>query len=218
MKRAMIWKRHRPEGILAKLREADEALSRRVVLGNVARIRGMSFLLRHRLRTEYGSTDRNAVGRVKRFERENGRRRCLFADQASDLRSQNRSLLGSANTVATVSAVFPPDAILRWSLMFGAFQEVRSCQANDSRPGKSSTYFGRRASDTYCNAVAQILTQEYATWLAIYATPIWSKWLVVNHRPRTHDLTFPRLLVHGLRSSLPLPKPLLDGPKRRVVQ
>lgn len=37
MKRAMIWKRHRPEEILAKLREADDALSRRVVHGNVAR-------------------------------------------------------------------------------------------------------------------------------------------------------------------------------------
>ena len=65
MKRAIIWKRHRPEGILAKSREADEALSRGTVRGNVARIRGISLLLRHRLRTDYRTTDRDAVGRLK---------------------------------------------------------------------------------------------------------------------------------------------------------
>jgi hypothetical protein len=84
-------------------------------------------------------------------------------DQASDSRSQSRSLLESAKPVAKVSAVFPPEAITRRTLVFVAIQEVRSCQASDSRLGKSSTCFGRRASDTHCNAVAQILTAEYAT-------------------------------------------------------
>ena len=85
MKRAMTRKRHRPEEIVAKLREVDEALSQGKTLEDVAKSLGVSLMKLHRWRTEYGSTDRDAVKRLKELERENGRLKRLVADQALDI-------------------------------------------------------------------------------------------------------------------------------------
>ena len=85
MKRAMTRKRHRPEEVVAKLREADEALSQGKTLEDVAKSLGVSLMTLHRWRTEYGSTDRDAVKRLKELERENGRLKRLVADQALDI-------------------------------------------------------------------------------------------------------------------------------------
>jgi len=48
MKRAMTRKRHRPEEIVAKLRETDEALSQGKSLEDVAKSRGVSLMTLHR--------------------------------------------------------------------------------------------------------------------------------------------------------------------------
>ena len=85
MKRAMTRKRHRPEEIVAKLREVDEALSQGKTLEDVAKSLGVALMTLHRWRTEYGSTDRDAVKRLKELERENGRLKRLVADQALDI-------------------------------------------------------------------------------------------------------------------------------------
>jgi len=85
MKRAFTRKRHRPEEIVAKLREADEALSQGKTLEDVAKSLGVSLMTLHRWRTEYGSTDRDAVKRLKELERENSRLKRLVADQALDI-------------------------------------------------------------------------------------------------------------------------------------
>jgi len=85
MKRAMTRKRHRPEEVVAKLREADEALSQGKTLEDVAKSLGVSLMTLHRWRTEYGSTDRDAVKRLRELERENGRLKRLVADQALDI-------------------------------------------------------------------------------------------------------------------------------------
>ena len=85
MKRAMTRKRHRPEEIVAKLREVDEALSQGKTLEDVAKSLGVSLMTLHRWRTEYGSTDRDAVKRLKELERENGRLKRLVADQALNI-------------------------------------------------------------------------------------------------------------------------------------
>ena len=69
MKRAMTRKRHRPEEIVAKLREVDEALSQGKTLEDVAKSLGVSLMTLHRWRTEYGSTDRDAAKRLKELER-----------------------------------------------------------------------------------------------------------------------------------------------------
>ena len=81
----MTRKRHRSEEIVAKLREADEALSQGKTLEDVAKSLGVSLMTLHRWRTEYGSTDRDAVKRLKELERENGRLKRLVADQALDI-------------------------------------------------------------------------------------------------------------------------------------
>ena len=57
MKRAMTRKRHRPEEIVAKLSEVDEALSQGKSLEDVAKSLGVSLMTLHRWRTEYESTD-----------------------------------------------------------------------------------------------------------------------------------------------------------------
>ena len=85
MKRAMTRKRHRPEEIVAKLREVDEALSQGKTLEDVAKSLGVSLMTLHRWRTEYGSTDRDAVKRLKELEHENGRINLLDVDQALDI-------------------------------------------------------------------------------------------------------------------------------------
>ena len=85
MKRAMTRKRHRPEEIVAKLRETDEALLQGKSLEDVAKSLGVSLMTLHRWGTEYGSTDRDAVKRLKELERENGRLKRLVADQALDI-------------------------------------------------------------------------------------------------------------------------------------
>jgi len=81
----MTRKRHRPEEIVAKLREADEALSQGKTLEDVAKSLGVSLMTLHRWRTEYGSNDRDAVKRLKELERKNGRLKRLVADQALDI-------------------------------------------------------------------------------------------------------------------------------------
>ncbi len=85
MKRAMIRKRHRQEEIVAKLRETDEALAQGKSPEDVAKSLGVSLMTLHRWRTEYGSTDRDAMKRLKELERENGRLKRLVADQALDI-------------------------------------------------------------------------------------------------------------------------------------
>ena len=70
---------------MAKLRETDEALEQGKSLEDVAKSLGVSLMTRHRWRTECGSTDRDAVKRLKELERENGRLKRLVADQALDI-------------------------------------------------------------------------------------------------------------------------------------
>ena len=67
------------------MREADEALSQGKTLEDVAKSLGVSLMTLHRWRTEYGSTDRDAVKRLNELERKNGRLKRLVADQALDI-------------------------------------------------------------------------------------------------------------------------------------
>ena len=69
-------KRHRPDEVVVKLREADEALAKGVAITEV---------LLHRWRAEYGSVDRDAVRRMKEIEKANARLKRLVADQQLDI-------------------------------------------------------------------------------------------------------------------------------------
>lgn len=78
-------KRHRPEEVVAKLRQADEALAKGTSLAEVARSLGVSEVTLHRWRAEYGTVDRDAVKRLKDLEKENARLKRLVADQQLDI-------------------------------------------------------------------------------------------------------------------------------------
>ena len=78
-------KRHRPEEVVAKLRQADEALAKGVPIAEVARALGVSAVTLHRWRAEYGTADREAVRRLKDLEKETARLKRLVADQLLDI-------------------------------------------------------------------------------------------------------------------------------------
>ena len=78
-------KRHRPEEVVAKLRQADEALAKGTPIAEVARSLGVSEVTLHRLRAEYGAVDRDAVRRIKELEKENARLKRLVAEKEFDI-------------------------------------------------------------------------------------------------------------------------------------
>ena len=78
---------YRPKEILAKLKEADEALSQGRTFEDVLKSLGVSSMMWHRWGTEYGSTDCDAVKRLEELKCENGRLKHLVADQAPAFRS-----------------------------------------------------------------------------------------------------------------------------------
>ena len=87
MKRSTNRKRHRPEEVVAKLRQADEALAKGTPIADVARSLGVSEVTLHRWRAEYGAVDRDAVKRLKDLEKANARLKRLVADQKLDTQS-----------------------------------------------------------------------------------------------------------------------------------
>jgi len=78
-------KRHRPEEVVVKLRQADEALAKRTPIAEVARSLGVSEVALHRWRAEYGAVDRDAVSRMKELEKENARLKRLVAEMELDI-------------------------------------------------------------------------------------------------------------------------------------
>jgi putative transposase len=78
-------KRHRPEEVVAKLRQADEALAKGTPIAEVARSLGVSEVTLHRWRVEYGAMDRDAVRRMKELEKENARLKRLVAEKELDI-------------------------------------------------------------------------------------------------------------------------------------
>lgn len=72
-------KRHRPEKVVPKLRQANEAPAK----GRSRRSRGrwVSEVTLHRWRAEYGTVDRDAVKQMKDLEKDNARLTWLVLDQ-----------------------------------------------------------------------------------------------------------------------------------------
>lgn len=85
LKRVTSGKRHRPEEVVAKLRQADEALAKGVPIAEAARSLGVSAVTLHRWRAEYGAVDRDAVRRLKDLEKENARLKRLVAEKELDI-------------------------------------------------------------------------------------------------------------------------------------
>lgn len=81
----MARKRHSPEQIIGKLREAEAVKASGGSAGDAARKLGVSEQTLHRWRAEYGSMKVPDVRRLKELERENVQLKRLVADQALDI-------------------------------------------------------------------------------------------------------------------------------------
>ena len=77
-------KRHTPEQIVRKLREAEAELAAGVSVPEVARRLGISEATFNRWRNQYGGMKADAMKRLKELESENARLKKIVADQAVD--------------------------------------------------------------------------------------------------------------------------------------
>ena len=81
------YRRHTPEQVVRKLREADRLLAEGADVATVARHLEVSEQTYHRWRQQYGSMQADDVKRLKELEHENGRLKRIVADQALDIRA-----------------------------------------------------------------------------------------------------------------------------------
>jgi putative transposase len=78
-------KRHTPQQIVRKLREADQKLAAGASIPEVARQLGISEATFQRWRNQYGGMKADAMKRLKELEKENARLKKIVADQAMDI-------------------------------------------------------------------------------------------------------------------------------------
>ena len=82
----MARKRHTPEQVLAKLRDAEVMQSQGLEVAEIAKKLGVSEQTLHRWRNQYGGMKAEEMKRLKELERENAQLKRLVADQALDIR------------------------------------------------------------------------------------------------------------------------------------
>jgi putative transposase len=78
-------RRHTPEQIVRKLREADRLLGEGKDLGEVLRHLEVSEATLHRWRNQYGGMKAEGAKRLRELERENVRLKQVVAEQALDI-------------------------------------------------------------------------------------------------------------------------------------
>ena len=78
-------KKHTPEQIIRKLREADEKLASGASLQEVLRELEISQATYHRWRNQYGGMNLSETKRLKELQKENARLKKIVADQALDI-------------------------------------------------------------------------------------------------------------------------------------
>ena len=81
----MSRKRHTPEQIIGKLREAEILLSQEQTVPEACKQIEVSEQTYYRWRKEYGGLRRDQAKRLRELERENGSLKKLVADQALDM-------------------------------------------------------------------------------------------------------------------------------------
>lgn len=88
--------RLRPEGIIAKLREADVLLGQGKRVADVVKALGVSEVTYYRWRQEYGGMSAPQARRLKGLGRENARLRRAVADLALDKRILEEAAEGNS--------------------------------------------------------------------------------------------------------------------------
>jgi len=78
-------RRHTPEQIVRKLREADRMLGEGSEIPEVAKALEVSEQTFHRWRAQYGGMKADDVKRLRELERENAQLKRIVADQALDI-------------------------------------------------------------------------------------------------------------------------------------
>ena len=78
-------KRHSPEQIITKLREADALLTAGTSVEQSCRQLEISQATYHKWRNQYGGMKADEMKRLKELERENARLKKIVADQAVDI-------------------------------------------------------------------------------------------------------------------------------------
>ncbi len=91
----MSRRRHTPEQIVRKLREADRLLSEGMELPEVVKQLEVAEATYHRWRNQFGGMKADDVKRLKELEAENMRLKRIVADQALDI--QGLKELASGN-------------------------------------------------------------------------------------------------------------------------
>jgi transposase-like protein len=84
---SMARRRHTPEQVLAKLRDADVMLANGLPLAEIAKNLEIAEQTYHRWRNQYGGMKGPEMKRLKELEKENGTLKRLVADQALDIRA-----------------------------------------------------------------------------------------------------------------------------------
>jgi len=80
-------RRHTPEQIVRKLREADRLLGEEKDIAEVLRHLEVSEATLHRWRNQYGGMKAEGAKRLRELERENGRLKQVVAEQALDIQA-----------------------------------------------------------------------------------------------------------------------------------
>jgi len=78
-------KRHSPEQIVRKLRQAEARLAAGTSIPEAARELGISEATFHRWRNRYGAMSTSEAKRLRELEAENARLKKIVADQAVDI-------------------------------------------------------------------------------------------------------------------------------------
>ena len=78
-------KRHTPEEIIRKLRDAEAQVANGATIAQVSKKLGVSEVTFHRWRTQYGGMRTSEAKRLRELEKENGRLKRIVADQAVDI-------------------------------------------------------------------------------------------------------------------------------------
>ncbi len=88
-------KRHTPEQVVRKLREAEADLAAGTALDQVCKKLGVSEATYHRRRKQYGGAGADEVRRLKELEKGNARLRAIVADLELDKKILREALEGN---------------------------------------------------------------------------------------------------------------------------
>ncbi len=80
-------RRHTPEQVIRKLREAERLIGEGKTIPEAAKAIEISEQTYHRWRNQYGGMKADDAKRLKKLERENGRLKAIVADQALENRA-----------------------------------------------------------------------------------------------------------------------------------